>query len=73
MEISNAKGKRVVSWDIVPTMNANAQQAVREAKTRVCAELEKICPTEKSLSRMVKEMHNIFDKLEKDVAENVQA
>jgi nitrate/nitrite-specific signal transduction histidine kinase len=71
MEISNEKGKRVVGWDYAK--NEVAQKAIRETKTKVCAELEKICPTEKSLNRMVKEMHNIFDKLEKDVAEQTQA
>lgn len=53
-----------------PTEESNStQKAIREAKAKVCAEFEKVCQTDKSLKRMVKEMHNIFDKLEEDVAE----
>ena len=49
------------------------QKAISEAKAKVCAEFEKICQTEKSLKRMVKEMHNIFDELEEDIAEITKA
>jgi hypothetical protein len=36
-------------------------------KGRICSEFEKVCPCEASLKRMVKEMHDIFAGLEKDI------
>lgn len=33
----------------------------------VCNEFEKVCPTETSLRRVVKEMHNIFDGIEEEL------
>jgi hypothetical protein len=36
-------------------------------KGLVCNEFEKVCPTEKSLGRMVKEMHDIFDSIEEEL------
>lgn len=36
-------------------------------KTLVCNEFEKVCPSDKSLCRVVKEMHNIFDALEQEL------
>ena len=38
-------------------------------KGLVCKEFEKVCPTNSSFNRMVKEMHNIFDSLETDLVE----
>lgn len=49
-----------------------AQKAIADTKSKVCAEFEKVCQTDKALKRMVKEMHNIFDKLEKDIEEIVE-
>lgn len=40
-------------------------------KGMVCKEFEKICPTEASFNRMVKEMHNIFDGLEADLVDQM--
>lgn len=67
MEISNEKGKKVIAWDYSPAIKNEVQKAIAEAKSKVCAEFEKVCQTDKSFRRMVKEMHDIFDKLEEDI------
>lgn len=36
-------------------------------KGLVCKEFEKVCPSDTSLKRMVKEMHDIFDGLEEEL------
>lgn len=59
-------GKRIVIYDAPPELTP-VERSIREAKSKVCRELEKVCPTDKSLVRMVKEMHDIFDKLEGDI------
>jgi hypothetical protein len=33
----------------------------------VLAEFEKVCPTDRSFERIKKDMHNIFDDLERDL------
>jgi ASC-1-like (ASCH) protein len=42
-------------------------QMVNKAKGEVISEFEKVCPSENSLKRMVKEMHNIFDQLSEEI------
>lgn len=42
---------------------------LNKKKGLVCKEFEKLCPTEASFKRMVKETHNIFDSLELEVIE----
>jgi hypothetical protein len=58
--------ERIVMWED-PQQLTSTERSIREAKSKVCRELEKVCPTDKSLVRMVKEMHDIFDKLEGDI------
>jgi ASC-1-like (ASCH) protein len=41
--------------------------ALKKAKGDVLKEFEKVCPTDKSFDRIVKEMHDIFDRLEEDL------
>lgn len=36
-------------------------------KGLVCREFEKVCPTEASFKRMLKEMHDIFDNMEREL------
>lgn len=36
-------------------------------KGLICREFEKVCPTEASFKRMLKEMHNIFDDMEREL------
>ncbi len=36
-------------------------------KGLVCREFEKVCPTEASFKRMLKEMHNIFDDIKDEI------
>ena len=42
-------------------------------KGRVCSEFEKICPTDISLKRAIKEMHNIFDDIERDISTTMKS
>jgi hypothetical protein len=58
---------------VQPHKKVVVQIMLRDAKAEVCAEFEKVCQTEKSLKRMVKEMHNVFDKLEENVAQILKA
>lgn len=39
-------------------------------KGLIVKEFEKVCPTESSLRRMIKELHNIFDDLYTEVIEH---
>ena len=67
--------RKPISWEYSKRgqeLKDPMQKAVREAKTRVCAEFEKVCQTDKALQRMVKEMHDIFDRLEKEI-QSIQA
>lgn len=41
-------------------------------KGLICNEFEKVCPTEVSLRRMVKEMHDIFDDLEQELRQTLK-
>lgn len=41
------------------------RELLNKAKGRVCNEFEKVCPTETSLKRVIKDMHDIFDALER--------
>lgn len=45
----------------------NIKELLEKKKGLVCREFEKVCPTEISLKRMVKEMHNIFDDIYKEL------
>lgn len=47
--------------------NDRIDTMLNKAKGEVIAEFEKVCPSEHSLKRMVKEMHHIFDQLNKDI------
>jgi hypothetical protein len=42
---------------------------INRAKGEVCKEFEKVCMTETSFKRMKKEMHDIFDRLAKELNE----
>jgi hypothetical protein len=44
---------------------------LEKKKGLICREFEKVCPTEMSFNRMKKEMHNIFDDIEKEIEEIV--
>lgn len=52
-------------------MTTEIKEILNRGKTLICREFEKVCPTEPSLERMIKEMHNIFDKMEADLKEKV--
>lgn len=51
------------------TMKEHIKNLLDKKKGMVCKEFEKICPTEQSLKRIVKDMHNIFDELEAELLE----
>lgn len=53
-------GKEYAKQDKIDNM-------LNKAKGEVIAEFEKVCPSEPSLKRMMKEMHHIFDQLNKDI------
>lgn len=53
-------GRDVAKCDKIDTM-------LNKVKGEVIAEFEKVCPSEPSLKRMVREMHQIFDQLTKDI------
>lgn len=57
--------KRLVGKDMI------IQDLLMKAKGEVCKEFEKVCMSELSFKRMKKEMHDIFDTLAKDIAENM--
>lgn len=40
---------------------------INKTKGRVIAEFEKLCPTQRSIDRVIKEMHGVFDQLKKDL------
>lgn len=46
---------------------ANIHTLLKKKKGLVINEFEKLCQTEASLKRMVKEMHDIFDGIEDDI------
>lgn len=39
------------------------QALLNNTKGEVCKEFEKVCATDKSFQRMIKEMHDVFDDL----------
>lgn len=43
------------------------EQMVNKAKGEVCKEFEKICMTDRSFERVLKDMHTIFDQLTKEI------
>jgi ASC-1-like (ASCH) protein len=53
-------GKEYVRADII-------QEALKKAKGDVLKEFEKVCPTDKSFDRIVKDMHDIFDQLREEL------
>jgi hypothetical protein len=40
------------------------KNVLNKKKGMICKEFQKVCPTEGSFDRMVKESHNVFDSLE---------
>lgn len=44
-----------------------AKASLKKAKGDVLKEFEKVCPTDKSFDRIVKEMHDIFDRLAQEL------
>ena len=44
------------------------ENMINVTKGKVIAEFEKVCPSDRSLQRIIKEMHNLFDELEKALA-----
>lgn len=53
-------------------VNKVLEQIMNKYKGQVIKEFEKICPTEVSLHRCRKEMHDIFDELLKEIEERMQ-
>lgn len=45
------------------------KEEINKKKGLVCREFQKVCPTDNSFKLMIKEMHNIFDALEKEILE----
>lgn len=45
------------------------EDIVNKTKGEVLKEFEKICGTERSLDRMIREMHDIFDELVEELKE----
>ncbi len=45
------------------------QELIKKAKGEVMKEFEKVCPTDKSFDRVLKDMHNIFDRLSQEIKE----
>lgn len=45
------------------------EEILNKKKGLICREFEKVCPTDASFKRMVKEMHNVFDGLGQEIAE----
>lgn len=43
------------------------QGVLNRAKGDILKEFEKVCPTDKSFDRIVKEMHDIFDQLGREL------
>ncbi len=40
---------------------------LKKVKGDILKEFEKVCPTDRSFERLKKEMHDIFDQLQKDM------
>lgn len=57
-------------------MRASKEQVlanmINKAKGDVCKEFEKVCPTDVSFSRVKKDMHDIFESLQQDIAELIR-
>ena len=47
------------------------KEILNTSKGEVCKEFEKVCPTDKSFARMVKEMHDVFDNLLEEIKKAV--
>lgn len=45
--------------------------AVSRAKTMILSEFEKVCPTDKSFCRILKEVHDVFDDLQRDIKKSI--
>jgi hypothetical protein len=43
------------------------KEVLNKKKGQICKEFEKVCPTSRSFERVVKEMHDIFDELEREL------
>lgn len=54
------------------TPEMKVKDILDKKKGLVCREFEKVCPTEASFKRMLKEMHNIFDDIEKVMIEVIK-
>jgi hypothetical protein len=66
----NYTGKEYEVMETKPyEMNEVLKRILDRKKGLVCNEFEKVCPTDVSLKRVVKDMHDIFDSLEKELKE----
>jgi hypothetical protein len=52
---------------LMETNPAVVKEALRKAKGEILKEFEKVCPTDKSFDRIVKDMHDIFDSILDDL------
>ena len=48
------------------------EEILNKKKGLICKEFEKVCPTEASFKRMIKEMHNVFDRLNEEIMEAIK-
>lgn len=68
--MSNAP--RVVEKDYVEeriTARLEVAQIFKKAKGDIMKEFEKVCPTDRSFDRVLKEVHNIFDEMKREMEE----
>lgn len=48
-------------------MEKKIEELMNKKKGLILKEFEKVCPTDSSFQRMIKEMHNIFEGLAEDI------
>lgn len=53
--------------DVKVPMHMWRKEVLKKAKGDVLKEFEKLCPTDRSFDRITKDMHDVFDRLMKEL------